>query len=249
MSRSLNGSCVCCDRTLNGIGAAPPEPGPIGPTGPPGPPGPSGTQIVGMIQMYCSNIVPNPDWHYCDGTALLMASYPELNAILLASFPIYPYGHDPVALTFNLPNMHDAPGTVGTSRGRLPRQFIPPPGAITPEGLGVKSGDNLHTILNTELPLHNHGLMEALADADIGTTNFTHYDTFINEFVSGATVPTFPLFSASAAVVTGPPYNGYAHTNIHHEPRTQTQVPDLPYGQPVNIQNPYINLNFIIKIK
>jgi microcystin-dependent protein len=96
---------------------------------------------VGTILLYAGTTPPE-GWLLCDGASCSATSYPELFAVLG-----YTYGGSGDA--FNVPDM----------RGRGPMGY----NVSEPDfnALGYKSGEKRHTLTTSEMPGHNHPIMDS----------------------------------------------------------------------------------------
>ncbi|WP_394759385.1 phage tail protein [Flavobacterium sp.] len=94
--------------------------------------------FVGQIAMVGFNFAPR-GWAKCEGQLMSIASNSALFSLLGTT-----YGGDGVT-TFALPDY----------RGRVPMGDGNGPG-LTPRFLGEKAGTENHTLLPSEMPMHNH---------------------------------------------------------------------------------------------
>ena len=115
-------------------------PGPAGPRGAPGPTGPAGDSgtpgddIVGALKAYAGLTAP-AGWAICDGSALDIAAYPALYAVIGVRFG------DPGGGKFNLPD----------GRGRT---MI---GASADFANGFSGGEKEVALTYNQMPAHKHG--------------------------------------------------------------------------------------------
>jgi len=91
--------------------------------------------IIGEMRMYTSDTLPD-GWLLCDGTQYLIATYPDLYAVLGDEWWIFPPDTD----YFYVPN--------------LVRRV--PLGAGDTFALGRIDGEETHTLTEAEMPFHNH---------------------------------------------------------------------------------------------
>lgn len=174
------------------------------------------TTPVGVILPYAGITEPT-GWLFCDGRILIKANYELL-------FAAIGYGYKPVSElttgTFALPDM----------RGRMPiclDQFTNGTAAnVVPDAttLGAKSGAATKTLTVSNLPEHRHNLV------DSGRQFYAIRD--VNEPPPSTDITTFDAPTANAA--------GQA---IAHSGDIQT---DSSVGNPIDIMNPYMALNYII---
>jgi microcystin-dependent protein len=105
--------------------------------------------FVAEIRIFPFNFPPK-GWAFCDGQAMSITQNTALYTLLGLS-----YGGDGKA-TFALPNLDGAiPVHQGQGQG------------LTGRSLGESGGADTVTLLDTEMPVHNHGLMAADAQADV----------------------------------------------------------------------------------
>lgn len=96
--------------------------------------------FVGQIAMVGFNFAPR-GWAKCEGQLLPIYQHQALFSLLGTT-----YGGDGVT-TFALPDY----------RGRVPMGDGNGPG-LTPRNLGEKAGEENHTLLPSEMPMHNHSV-------------------------------------------------------------------------------------------
>jgi microcystin-dependent protein len=95
-------------------------------------------QFVGEVRIFPFNFPP-AGWAFCDGQLLPISQYTALFSLLGTQF-----GGDG-RTTFALPNL----------QGKVPVDFGQGPG-LTPYNMGDSSGASAVTLLNSEMPTHNH---------------------------------------------------------------------------------------------
>jgi microcystin-dependent protein len=136
--------------------------GPQGDKGDKGDTGPQGLDgsLVGTVALWINDIIP-PGWLGCDGVQLLIADYPDLYEVIGTRF-----GGDGID-NFNLPDL----------RGRVAVGFGQGIG-LTNRTIGMKGGEERHTLTVSELAAHNH-----TATASQGT--HTHSDSGHQHYCSG----------------------------------------------------------------
>lgn len=103
---------------------------------------------AGIISMW-SMTTPPDGWLICDGSAVSRAEYPNLFAVIGAY-----YGAGDGVNTFNIPD----------ARGRV---LVGTDGSFEFPSVGSKYGTKTHTLVQSELPSHDHSLN------DPGHTHFT----------------------------------------------------------------------------
>ena len=94
--------------------------------------------MIGSIIPYTKSIIPS-GYLICDGTAVLRSSYPELFSVIGVT-----YGPGDGETTFNLPDMAGR-AALGVSNNYL---------------LGVSGGEETHSLIVDEIPLHAHSVPE-----------------------------------------------------------------------------------------
>jgi len=119
---------------------------------------------IGTIKMYPNTTAPTPTtnggtWLVCDGSSKVRADYPELHTLITNTYGTYPSG-----TTFLLPDLR-ARVPVGyntdTITGRSTR------------AIALGSGAETHTLVEAEIPLHDHPITD---DGHIHpVTDTTHY--------------------------------------------------------------------------
>ncbi len=172
-----------------------------------------------------------------------MASQPYIGAIFIFAGNFAPRGYQlcqgqllPIsqnAALFSI--LGTTYGGNGTSTFALPDlQGRAPIGqgngvGLSPVVLGQKAGVGSVTILTSNMPPHNHALNCDNNAND--TTNLSPANSFV---------------SAQASVGQG----GSGVTNFSPGPSNATMAPTaisvVGQGQPINVQNPYLGLNYII---
>jgi microcystin-dependent protein len=98
-------------------------------------------QYLGEIRIFGFNFAPY-GWAFCNGQTLPISQYSALFALLGTT-----YGGNGVS-TFALPNL----------QSRMPLHFGQGPG-LSPYALGEQIGTEAVTLLVTQLPSHNHGIV------------------------------------------------------------------------------------------
>ncbi|PDT83027.1 phage tail protein [Bradyrhizobium sp. Y36] len=107
--------------------------------------------FIGEIRLFGFTRVPD-GWLACSGQSLAISQYDVLYAVIGTT-----YGGDGVQ-TFNLPDL----------RGRVPIGQGTGQGLPT-YALGQMAGEEDHTLIEAEMPVHSHSLMSSTATADTAT--------------------------------------------------------------------------------
>jgi microcystin-dependent protein len=155
------------------------------------------TPYLGEIRVFSFGYAPK-GWAFCNGQTLPITENQALFALLGTT-----YGGDGIT-TFQLPNL----------QGRMPVHLG------TGFAQGQKGGESAHTLISSEMPLHNH-----LANGV--TTNAT---------VAAATGGTW-------AASTKNPFSAAANTTM-----APSGLASTGGGQPHNNLPPYLTLNFCIAL-
>jgi microcystin-dependent protein len=108
-------------------------------------------QYIGEIRLFAFGRVPT-DWLACNGQPVAIAQYQALYTLIGTT-----YGGDGSS-TFNLPDL----------RGRIPIGIGTGPGLPT-YGLGQAGGEETHTLLDSEMPSHSHGLVSTTNPGTVTT--------------------------------------------------------------------------------
>jgi microcystin-dependent protein len=183
--------------------------------------------FLGEIRMVGFNFEPK-GWAYCNGQLMSIAQNSALFALLGTTF-----GGDGVT-TFGLPDL----------RGRSPVGMGTGPGLSTITQ-GEESGNENVTILQTQMPMHNHPLTGATAAVAIPvnitpgsskTPSNTSVLSTTNDPVAGAEVD---IYSAGPGTDSLAPFNA----NVNGSTATAGG------SQPLAIRNPYLGSNFVIALE
>jgi microcystin-dependent protein len=184
---------------------------------------------VGSVTMYGGAAAPSAEWLLCDGTAVSRTTYATLFAVLGTS-----YGAGNGSTTFNLPDMRD----------RFPR-------GIGPDTTrGEASGSQTRTLLEANLPPHAHAIDHDHAAFDTASGGGHSHTQYFSERSSGGTASLGRPASAGevdkvellATLSTG------THThNIDVPALTGSSGNGAGSSTPVDILNPFLGINFIIK--
>ncbi|SFK67665.1 phage tail protein [Lysobacter sp. cf310] len=138
------------------------------------------TPYVGEIRMFGFGRTPN-GWFNCDGSLKSIAEYEVLYTLIGTT-----YGGDGQS-TFAVPDL----------RGRVPLHQGTGPGLST-RVIGEMSGTESVTLIQTQLPQHNHPLMATTAAATTGTVGAT----VLPAAVAGDTMYVTDIAGATPAVMS-----------------------------------------------
>lgn len=163
--------------------------------------------FIGSIVLFAGNYAPM-NWAFCNGQLLSITQNSALFAVIGTT-----YGGDGQT-TFALPDL----------RGRVPLHFGSGPG-LTPRSLGESSGYENVTLIQSQMPAHNHAVVSVLhaneeANTDDPTGNFPA-GTSTPAFNTGANIAMNTNAVTNEVSIAG---QNAAHTNMQ----------------------PYLGLNFII---
>jgi len=189
---------------------------------------------IGSMMPYAGISDPDPKWLIADGRSLLRVDYPSLFALVGTSFG---QGNTP-GVTFALPNTSN--------------RMILGIGALSGP-VGTTGGANSVTLANNQIPQHVHPLSGngATAAASTGSSG-AHGHTWTNGVPMQDTSGIGNLSSNNDAARDGNPTNIDSNSGNHSHPITLSGNTGTHYttGQsPVNILNPYLAMNFVIKAK
>lgn len=165
---------------------------------------------IAEIRMFAGNFAPR-GWFFCQGQLLAISQWTAVFALLGTT-----YGGNGQT-TFGLPDFRGRTG-VGTGTG---------PG-LSSMDLGQMAGTPTTTLLNINLPLHNHTItgnitIQAAADGTLGS-DATNRRLGPGNFYSGSTDELVNMAAPLNTLAVG-----LAGSN-----------------QPVNITQPYTGMNYII---
>lgn len=152
--------------------------------------------FIGEVRIVSFGFAPR-GWAFCQGQILPIAQNQALFSILGTT-----YGGDG-KVNFALPDL----------RGRAPIHF----NSAYP--LGTKTGEENHTLIATEMPQHNHGVLASSAAAGQALPTGNQWGSLNNGYSNTANT----IFAPSALSNTG---GGTGHNNMQ----------------------PYLVLNFIIAL-
>jgi microcystin-dependent protein len=242
------------------IGLTGPQ-GPQGVTGATGPQGPAGEAGVpaGSVQMYAGSTIPT-GWLLCDGAAVSRASNPALFTAIGTT-----YGSGDGSTTFNLPDMRSRmPIGAGTGTG------------LTNRTLGVAGGGETKVINSANLPTHTHTINHDHPATSSGTESADHTHSgstsgvsanhlhavgfnFVaraagsSAFAGSDGTFTFSMNSGLQSADHGHPFGTGGRSAAHSH---STDLANFTGSSgdggftntPLDVVNPFLALNFIIKV-
>lgn len=169
-------------------------------------------EYIGVVKMFAGNFAPK-GWAFCQGQILPIAQYTAVFSLLGTV-----YGGNG-STTFALPNLG----------GRVPVGTGQSPGAGNCAN-GQIGGAESVTLLQTEMPAHNHQVM---ANSNAGTTNNPE-----------GKVPAAAQFQEERdkPIIA---VNAYADNSSGSIMNSQTLAP-AGGNQPHNNMQPYLGMNYII---
>jgi microcystin-dependent protein len=151
--------------------------------------------FIGEIRLFGFPRVPD-GWLACSGQSLPISQYDTLYAIIGTT-----YGGDG-AQTFNLPDL----------RGRVPIGQGAGPGLPT-YTIGQMAGEEEHTLVEAEMPVHSHSLLSSTTTADTATPGSTvHLATSSSGNLYAPIMNAAPYVTMAACVT--PAGNSVAHSNM-----------------------------------
>lgn len=161
--------------------------------------------FIGEIRMVGFNFAPT-GWALCNGQLMSIAQNQALFALLGTT-----YGGDGVQ-TFGLPDL----------RGRAPLHFGQGPG-LTPRTQGEKSGSEVVTLLQNQMPAHNHLLNAAGTAGNVSSPQ--------NALPAASDDGSTPYSTANPTITMNPLATGITGGSQPHE--------NMP---------PYLVVNFVIAL-
>lgn len=169
--------------------------------------------FIGEIQLFGFNFNPQ-GWAFCNGATLPISQNTALFSLLGTS-----YGGNGQT-TFKLPNFA---GRAGCTQGQAP--------GLSFRSLGETFGVNSVTLANSEIPLHNHGMVL-----------YSQRDATRR---AGAPGPNNALSVSSEAAATSFLPSGSPNTQF----ATNMIQPATGGGAPHQNQQPYLGVNFCIALQ
>lgn len=187
----------------------------------------SGGMPTGAVIPFAGTAAPT-GWLIADGSAVNRATFAALFAVV-STF----YGAGDGTTTFNLPDCRArfiAGGDAANATGRLNAATAQ---GISASTLGNTGGEQAHTLLSAEMPVHNHSIT-------LGFSDPTHSHTigFAQTGVGGG---AGGLFAAQGAT---PIATNAVSTGITFSP----SIGNTGSGSAHNVVPPSIVLNYIVKI-
>jgi len=151
--------------------------------------------FVGEIRLFAFPRVPN-GWFACNGQSVPIAQYEALYALIGTT-----YGGDGIT-SFNLPDLQ---GRVAIGQGQ---------GTGLPNfTLGQRGGEEAHTWIEPEMPVHSHALMSSTATADTATPGPTLHLATASAgtlYAPAASIPSYDRMAACVATAG----NSIPHDNM-----------------------------------
>jgi microcystin-dependent protein len=176
--------------------------------------------FIGEIIMFAGNFAPR-GWALCQGQLLSIAQNTALFSILGTT-----YGGNGQT-TFGLPDL----------RGRAPIGQGQGPG-LPPTVLGEVAGTPTHTMIITEMPMHNHPFQ--------GSQGASTNDG--NDTQPGGNLPAIATVNVSNTDYQVTAYRSGAQPDAQLAGFTGT-VGIAGGSQPFSIMQPYLGINFIIALE
>jgi microcystin-dependent protein len=161
--------------------------------------------FIGELKIVSFNFAPR-EWSFCDGQLISIAQNTALFSLLGTTFG----GNG--TTSFGLPNM----------QGKSPMQPGQGPG-LSLRILGETGGIENVTLLQSQMPLHNHAMK--------ASSGFGEFNTPSNNALG---------ISTNGAIYT---------TNIPNTTMNAQSVSVVGNGQPHNNMMPYVALNFVIAMQ
>jgi microcystin-dependent protein len=193
---------------------------------------------IGTIVCFAGQTVPL-GWILCDGSEISKSEYPDLFSVIGNT-----YGTPTNSSNFILPNLQQ----------RIPL------GKSNSNNLGATGGNSTINLLTNQLPSHNHtGTTDNAGSHGHTATDAGHNHTYDDAYFAENTGGGTNVFGTSAGtdsdnefIYTSPApttSNGYASISVssngdHSHTFTTNSTGN---GDPINIMNPYLVLNYLIK--
>ena len=178
----------------------------------------------GLIAMWPSDSIPD-GWLLCDGSSLLRATYPDLFAAIGTTFGSADGTH------FNVPNLK---GRVVVGKDGSQTEF---------DAIGETGGAKTHTLTTAEMPSHTHA-----QDAHTHTQNSHSHTVGPVAWGTGAGGTNRRYETGGGGLIGTEPYNGNSGSTTATNQNTVATNQNTGGGGAHNNLQPYIVLNYIIKM-
>jgi microcystin-dependent protein len=177
------------------------------------------SNMVGLVLPFAGSSAPT-GWLFCQGQAVSRTTYSALFTVIGST-----YGVGDGSTTFNLP---DLKGRVAVGAGSNT--------GLSNRVLAATGGEENHLMTVAEMPSHNHG-------GTSGATDLSHTHSF--NMYGGS----FTDGNAAASIFTGHSAQGSratsgASVSMNHS----HSIPSQGGGTAFNVMQPFIVMNFIIKV-
>jgi microcystin-dependent protein len=137
-------------------------------------------QYLSEIRIFSFNYAPS-GWTQCNGQLLAINTNQPLFSLIGTT-----YGGDGIR-TFALPNLQ------GRSAIHLGSPFT----------LGMAAGEAAHSLVQSEIPAHNHNVMASSKNPDTGAPTGNYFATNTNYNVYSSTATSGATMNAAALSITG----------------------------------------------
>lgn len=181
--------------------------------------------FIGEISLVAFSYAPD-GWALCDGRLLSVSQYGALYSLIGAT-----YGGDGVS-TFALPDLRGR-AAVGAGAGQ----------GLSPISLGSYLGQESVQLLQSQLPAHTHA-----ASFNSGGVRPVGYSGSASLTDPTGAVPANPVGEGGVPL---PAFASAAEANAGLAPlpvQGQVTVSPTGAGQPLNLRNPALGLNYIIAL-
>ena len=198
------------------------------------------TTPIGGVTTFAGTASPSNKWAICDGTAVSRTTYSTLFTVIGTT-----YGVGDGTTTFNLPNLK---GRVVVGVDAAQTEF---------DALGETGGAKTHTLTSSEIPAHSHPNTASFSGSSGTTSNpgdHTHAygrrTTGAGGFASGTGIPPHNASPSGPDFDAGPTAGAgnHAHTFTPSGTVTMTNANNTGGGGAHNNLQPYIALNYLIRI-
>jgi microcystin-dependent protein len=170
------------------------------------------TPFLGTIQLFAFSFPPK-GWAACNGQLMAINTNQALFSLLGTTF-----GGDGIR-TFALPDL----------RSRTPISATPD----TPIPIGAVAGQEMHTLLTSEMPTHTHQMFADSTTPDVSNTN----------------IPTSNVLGQSGGLGTGPYTVKMYSTGAPNNVLAPQSVSMAGNSQPHENRMPYLVMNFCIALQ